>query len=106
MKLVYGDDMNMPLVSKLKEYISSQPVPFHMPGHKGGRKFPAALPFLPQMDSTELPGLDNLQAPEGVIKEAQQLAAGAFKSSACFFLVNGSTSGIHIMMMANLLPEE
>jgi arginine/lysine/ornithine decarboxylase len=106
MKLVYGDYMHMPLVSKLREYILNQPVPFHTPGHKGGRKFPAGLPFLPQMDLTEVPGLDNLQAPEGVIREAQELAARAFQSDACFFLVNGSTSGIHIMMMATLLPGE
>ena len=53
-----------------------------------------------------MPGLDNLQAPEGIIREAQQLAAKAFQSEACFFLVNGSTSGIHIMMMASLLPGE
>jgi arginine/lysine/ornithine decarboxylase len=98
--------MHMPLVSKLREYILNQPVPFHMPGHKGGRKFPDGLPFLPKMDLTEVPDLDNLQAPEGVIREAQQLAAKAFQSEACFFLVNGSTSGIHIMMMASLLPGE
>lgn len=96
--------MYMPLVSKLKEYISNQPVPFHMPGHKGGRQFPAELPFLPQMDLTEVPGLDNLQAPEGVIREAQLAAAEAFRSDACFFLVNGSTSGIHIMMMTAFHP--
>lgn len=96
--------MNMPLVSKLMEYISNQPAPFHTPGHKGGRVFPDRLPLLPRLDLTELPGLDNLQAPEGVIREAQQSAARAFRSDACFFLVNGSTSGIHIMMMSAFLP--
>jgi lysine decarboxylase len=103
--LLNGDIfMKMPLVSKLIEYISNQPLPFHMPGHKGGRLFPDELPRLPLMDLTEVPGLDNLQAPSGVIRQAQQLAAEAFGSDACFFLVNGSTSGIHIMMMASFLP--
>jgi len=96
--------MKMPLVSKLAEYVSNQPLPFHMPGHKGGRHFPSKLPFLPLMDLTEVPGLDNLHAPAGVIREAQQLAAEAFGSDACFFLVNGSTSGIHIMMMSSFNP--
>lgn len=91
----------MPLVNALTEYISRNPVPFHMPGHKGGRLLPS---FLLQMDMTEVPGLDNLQAPEGVIREAQELAARVFQSDACFFLVNGSTSGIHIMMMSAFHP--
>lgn len=96
--------MYMPLVSKLTEYVSNQPTPFHMPGHKGGKQFPDPLPFLLQLDLTEVPGLDNLQAPEGAIREAQRSAAQAFQSDACFFLVNGSTSGIHIMMMSTFLP--
>ncbi|HHU77536.1 MAG: aminotransferase class I/II-fold pyridoxal phosphate-dependent enzyme [Caldicoprobacterales bacterium] len=95
--------MNTPLVSALMKYISNQPIPFHMPGHKGGRLFPSFPSYL-QMDLTELPGLDNLQAPEGPILEAQTLAARAFRSDACFFLVNGSTSGIHVMMMSAFRP--
>ena len=59
---------------------------------------------LAQMDLTEVSGLDNLQSPEGIIREAQQLAAKAFQSDACFFVVNGSTSGIHAMMMATFQP--
>jgi arginine/lysine/ornithine decarboxylase len=97
--------MNMPLVNGLTEYISKNQLPFHMPGHKGGKLFSMQSSFLlPQMDLTEVSGLDNLQSPEGIIREAQQLAAEAFQSDACFFLVNGSTSGIHAMMMAAFRP--
>jgi lysine decarboxylase len=97
--------MNTPLVNALLDYAAQKPVPFHMPGHKGKRIFPQAFSgSLIDLDMTEVPGLDNLQAPEGVIKEAQRLAARAFKSDACFFLVNGSTSGIHIMMMSACKP--
>ncbi len=93
--------MNMPLVNGLTEYISRNQLPFHIPGHKGGRLFPEFSSFsLAQMDLTEISGLDNLQSPEGIIREAQQLAAKVFQSDACFFVVNGSTSGIHAMMMA------
>jgi arginine/lysine/ornithine decarboxylase len=97
--------MNTPLVKALMDYTAQKPLPFHMPGHKGGRLYPQSfIDSLPAADMTEVPGLDNLQAPEGAIKEAQRLAAEAFQSDACFFLVNGSTSGIHSMMLAALRP--
>ena len=99
--------METPLVDALLDTIAQKPVSFHMPGHKGGRLFPPSFSGnLSAMDMTEIPGLDNLQAPEGVIREAQKLAAEAFRSDACFFLVNGSTSGIHIMMMSAFQPGE
>ncbi len=97
--------MGTPLVDALRDIMAQKQVSFHMPGHKGGRLFPP--PFsgcMAAMDTTEIPGLDNLQAPEGVIKQAEELAAEAFQSDACFFLVNGSTSGIHIMMMSAFQP--
>ena len=98
--------MGTPLVDALRDIMAQKQVSFHMPGHKGGRLFPPFSDRLAEMDMTEIPGLDNLQAPEGVIKQAQELAAEAFQSDACFFLVNGSTSGIHIMMMSALQPGE
>jgi len=51
-------------------------------------------------DLTELDGLDYLSYPEGSIKEAQALAAAAWGSQATWFLVNGSTVGIHVAVMA------
>jgi arginine decarboxylase len=53
-----------------------------------------------KMDLTELPGLDNLHFPNGPIKEAQELAARAFGAEKTYFLVNGSTCGIHAMILA------
>lgn len=97
--------MDTPLVQAIKDYISEELAPFHMPGHKGGRGFSSSfLSDLVKMDVTEVPGLDNLQAPTNVIKDAQRLAAEAFQSDACFFLVNGSTSGLHIMIMTAVKP--
>lgn len=37
------------------------------------------------MDVTEIPGLDNLHQPNGIIKEAQELAAKAFGADQTFF---------------------
>ncbi|MGV2887699.1 aminotransferase class I/II-fold pyridoxal phosphate-dependent enzyme [Paenibacillus taichungensis] len=46
-----------------------------------------------RLDITEISGTDDLHHPEGVILEAQQLAADCFGAEESFFLVGGSTSG-------------
>lgn len=56
------------------------------------------------LDLTEIPGTDNLHYPEGPIMEAQRLAAEVFLAEETFFLVNGSTGGIHAMIMAVCRP--
>ncbi len=66
-----------------------------------GRGFPPELiDNLVGMDVTEIPGTDNLHRPEGVIRKAQLLAAQAFGAKDTLFLVNGSTCGIHAMIMS------
>lgn len=69
----------------------------HMPGHMGRDPFgPADLTAL---DTTELPVTDDLYAPEGALLEAQQLYAASAGAGASLFLHNGSTQGIHAMLM-------
>lgn len=83
------------------KYSGKSPVSFHMPGHKLGKD--VNIPHdnnLYLMDVTEVPGLDNLHQPNGVIKEAQELAAKAFGADHTFFLVNGSTCGIQAAIMS------
>ncbi|MFC9712634.1 aminotransferase class I/II-fold pyridoxal phosphate-dependent enzyme [Paenibacillus sp. NPDC056933] len=46
-----------------------------------------------RLDVTEISGTDDLHHPEGVILEAQQLAADCFGAEESFFLVGGSTAG-------------
>ncbi|WP_427181739.1 aminotransferase class I/II-fold pyridoxal phosphate-dependent enzyme [Paenibacillus sp. TC-CSREp1] len=46
-----------------------------------------------EMDVTEITGTDDLHHPEGVIREAQDLAADCFGAEESFFLVGGSTAG-------------
>ncbi|HEY9653419.1 MAG TPA: aminotransferase class I/II-fold pyridoxal phosphate-dependent enzyme, partial [Coleofasciculaceae cyanobacterium] len=79
--------------------------PFYAPGHKRGQGIPQPLSDLLGMsvfraDLPELPDLDNLFAPEGVIQEAQELAAAAFGAEKTWFLVNGSTSGVIASILA------
>lgn len=94
----YGfSDWNIPVYNAIKAYTGSKPVPFHMPGHKLGKGIPVELlSEIEKLDLTEIPGTDNLHAPVGIIKEAQKLAANAFGAKESFFLVNGSTVGLHV----------
>lgn len=95
------NDLNIPIYNAIKAYADSGTVPFHMPGHKYGRGIPDEyLSKIEKLDLTEIPGTDNLHAPTGAIKEAQELAAAAFGARESFILVNGSTVGIHAAISA------
>ncbi len=81
------------IASFLRAYAASDAARFHMPGHKG--RLPGH-----ETDITEIPGADNLLAPEGMIAEAQQEAARAFGAGQSFFLTGGSTGGMIAMLLA------
>ncbi|MGE5404726.1 MAG: aminotransferase class I/II-fold pyridoxal phosphate-dependent enzyme [Candidatus Saccharibacteria bacterium] len=93
-------DLNAPLYKALISYRQENNALLHMPGHKGGRGLP--LPeyqAVGAIDHTEVPGLDDLHLPQGVIGEAQILAARAWGAGESLFLVNGATSGIQALLM-------
>lgn len=88
-----------PLISALQACAAQNDAPFYTPGHKRGRGIASCLqelllgnPFA--ADLPELPELDNLFAPTGVIQAAQTLAADVFGADQTWFLTNGSTSGV------------
>lgn len=94
-------EYNLPIYNYLRKYAKEEINIFHMPGHKLSRGLPKELTNdLLQLDVTEVEGTDNLHYPEGIIKEAQELAARAFGADRTFFLVNGSTSGIQAAIMS------
>lgn len=72
---------------------------FHTPGHKGRQEFFNGLDFL-GFDLTELPGLDMLHSPSGIIAEAQKRSAEIFGADETFFLINGGTVGNQVMFLA------
>ncbi|MCL1883606.1 MAG: aminotransferase class I/II-fold pyridoxal phosphate-dependent enzyme [Defluviitaleaceae bacterium] len=76
----------------ISDYLARNIYPFHMPGHKGN------MDFFPEnfikMDLTELPNLDVLSAPEGILRDFQSKIAEKFSADESFFLVNGSSAGI------------
>jgi len=98
-------DWNTPVYNALKSYSASGTLPFHMPGHKLGSGIPVHfLSEIEKLDLTEIPGTDDLHRPDGVLKEAQELAAAAFGAAGSRFVVNGSTVGLHAAIAAVCRP--
>ncbi|ACL74543.1 aminotransferase class I/II-fold pyridoxal phosphate-dependent enzyme [Ruminiclostridium cellulolyticum] len=94
-------EYNLPIYNYLRKYAKEDINVFHMPGHKLSRGIPRELSDdVLKLDVTEIDGTDNLHYPEGIIKEAQELAARAFGADRTFFLVNGSTCGIQAAIMS------
>ena len=103
--VVYNSEQeHAPLFEALRDYLNKKMVPFHTPGHKQGQGVDKDMLALLgknvfAIDLTELPEVDNLHDPDGVIKEAMDLAAQAYGADYTFFLVNGSTTGNNAMIM-------
>ena len=95
---------NIPIINGISMYLREEIVPFSMPGHKNGRGFKGFEEILLQGDLTEVEGLDNLQHPEGIIKEAEDKLSKLYKSKKSYFLVNGSTCG-NLIMIFSLFKE-
>ncbi|MEX2459942.1 MAG: aminotransferase class I/II-fold pyridoxal phosphate-dependent enzyme [Paenibacillaceae bacterium] len=93
-----------PLYDKLYSHRFQRRASFHVPGHKNGKgltpESSESFASIMSLDYTELPSLDDLHDPAGVILEAQQLAAECFGAEQTFFLVNGSTVGNLAMILA------
>lgn len=93
-----------PLYDALMQRSKEQPLPFYVPGHKGGVVFPekGRLYFeeILKIDFTEITGLDDLHAPNGIIQNAESLAAQLFAVEESYFLVGGSTAGNLAMILA------
>lgn len=103
------DQGRTPLLSALLAACERQHAAFYVPGHKRGRGAPRAIlqsfgASVLRADLPELPELDDLFAPEGVIEEAQVLAAEAFGAERTWFLTNGSTCGVMAAILAACAP--
>ena len=81
-----------PLEKYFQHYNEKNLLPLHMPGHQRKTEMGTALPYA--YDYTEVEELDNLHAPEGILQEAMNRTAAYYGCSDCFYLVNGSSSGL------------
>lgn len=108
--VVVLDQRRAPLYEAASRYRDQVRGPFHVPGHKLGAAAPPALRAelggALGLDLTEVPGLDDLHAPEGAIAEAEALAAEAFGAASSYFLVGGTTAGLHALLLAAVQPGE
>ena len=81
-----------------------------MPGHAGGNfldpAFRSAFQEPWELDLTELDGLDNLAAPVGVIRASQDQVAAWLGVARTFYLVQGTTGGLHALLRAVAAPGE
>lgn len=98
-----------PLADALVQCAHRHRAAFYTPGHKGGHGISSVHRTvfgddIFRVDVPELPELDDLFAPEGVILAAQQLAAEAFGAEQTWFLVNGSTCGVEAALLATCGP--
>ncbi|UII57254.1 aminotransferase class I/II-fold pyridoxal phosphate-dependent enzyme [Cytobacillus spongiae] len=97
--------LETPLFTGLLNHAKKNPIQFHIPGHKKGAGIdPEFRNFVGEnalsIDLINIGPLDDLHAPKGIIKEAQDLAAEAFGADHTFFSVQGTSGAIMTMVMA------
>ncbi len=104
------DHHRTPIFSFLQDYLEKDITPFFVPGHKHGRGLKEFSDFVGSrilgMDITSLPESDNLANPIGIIKESQELLADAFGAENAYFLVNGTSEGVQVMIRSAVKPGE
>ncbi len=90
------------LLEELARYGGGDFYPYHMPGHKrnplafdgAGEPGGGILKELAKIDITEIPGFDDLHAPEGLLLDGMKRAARLYGSDRAYYSVNGSTAAI------------
>ena len=96
--------MRAPVYEALETLKRKRVVPFDVPGHKRGRGNPELVELLGEkcvsLDVNSMKPLDNLCHPVSVIKEAEELAAEAFRAEHAFFMVGGTTSSVQGMVLS------
>lgn len=99
------DQTKTPIFDSLMKYVDNNTIPFHVPGHKKGigapdefKNFIGENPF--KIDVTIFKSVDSLHNPTSSIREAEKLAADAYKSENSFFCINGTTVAIQAMIMS------
>ena len=92
-----------PIYEALEDFRRKRVVPFDVPGHKRGRGNPELTAFLGERcmetDVNSMKPLDNLCHPVSVIREAEEIAADAFRAAHAFFMVGGTTSAVQSMIL-------
>jgi len=91
------------LTDALTRHVGCETASFHTPGHKGQAPvgaFEVLAEYPWQMDLTELPGLDDLSSPTGVLADLESRAAGIWGAAESIISVNGASAGMVAAMLA------
>ena len=91
------------LISVNKEKLVS----FHVPGHKKTKLYDEyfnQINNILEIDTTEIPGTDDLHDPLTCIKSSQDALSEYYNTKESFFLTGGTTCGIYAMIMAVTSP--
>jgi arginine decarboxylase len=104
-KIMPLDQTKTPLIDAIKTVSRQSLAIFYVPGHKRGEGMSTQLKnwlgeAVFRADLPELPEFGSLFPPQGIVGEAQKLAAEAFRAEQTWFLANGSTSGIVAAILA------
>lgn len=91
--------MELRILDALNGYSKKKPVRFHMPGHKGDKKF-NRLFRQAGLDITELAFSDNLANPQGIIKQVEDEIGEILGAKKSFMLTDGSSAGVYAMLKA------
>ncbi|MEI6727860.1 MAG: arginine decarboxylase, partial [Actinomycetes bacterium] len=94
------DQRQTPYLDAALRYRARGYTPFHTPGHKLGKGAPAGLVELLgetclNVDIAMAGGVEDTRESTHLIALAEDFAAEAWGADRSWFLVNGSTSGIH-----------
>lgn len=84
--------MNTPILDFVKEYVKTDPLRCHMPGHKGSGPL-----GVEKMDITEIDGADELYHPDGIIAQSESNASRVF-GCPTFYSTEGSSQCIRAML--------
>ena len=105
------DQHDTPYVDAALRYRRTGFTPFHTPGHKLGKGAPDKLRELLgdtclSVDIAMAGGVEDTRESTQLIRLAEDYAAEAWGSDRAWFLVNGSSSGIHALMLTLCGPGE
>ena len=103
-----GYNKKIPLLSSLKKYSEMDIACFDVPGHVRSQGVSILNDYLGNeimnMDINSSPLMDNVSNPNGIIKKAQELLAKSYNAHKSFFITNGTTQAIHVMILSMLSP--
>lgn len=93
-----------PLIDGLKKYIEENNIRMHMPGHKAKDELKEIANLIPQIDLTEVRGVDNLHNAKSIIEDSQKNASRVLGALHTLYSVNGTTAGIYAGINSQTSP--